>query len=44
MSVSSSLGARVAALDERRLLLAVTFVPLAAFFIVIWAVPIAYAL
>jgi multiple sugar transport system permease protein len=44
MSTSTSLSTRFAEIDERRLLLLVTFVPLVAFFVVVWAVPILYAL
>lgn len=44
MSTSTSLSTRFAELDERRLLLLVTFLPLVAFFIIVWAIPILYAL
>ena len=44
MSTSTSLSTRFAEIDERRLLLLVTFVPLVAFFVVVWAIPILYAL
>jgi multiple sugar transport system permease protein len=44
MSTSTSLSTRLADIDERRLLLLATFVPLVTFFIIVWAVPILYAL
>jgi multiple sugar transport system permease protein len=44
MSTSSTFSTRLGDLDERRLLLVLTFVPLVAFFTIVWAIPILYAL
>ncbi len=44
MSTATAVRTRLGDLDERRLLLLATFVPLVAFFTVVWAVPIVYAL
>lgn len=44
MSVTTRLEAALGEIDERRLLLLVTFVPFTLFFTVVWGIPIAYAL
>lgn len=44
--MSASVGSRLAVpeFDERRLLLLVSFLPLAVFFVIVWLIPIVYAL
>lgn len=44
--MSASVGSRLAVpeFDERRLLLLVSFLPLAVFFVIVWLIPIIYAL
>ena len=44
MSTTSAIRSSLARFDERRLLLLVAFVPFVAFFTLVWAIPIAYAL
>ncbi|NHN58306.1 MULTISPECIES: carbohydrate ABC transporter permease [Halorussus] len=44
MSTVTSVKSSVASLDERRLLLLATFLPFAAFFTLVWLIPIGYAL
>ena len=44
MSTATSVKSSFASLDERQLLLLATFVPFAVFFMVVWVIPIGYAL
>jgi len=44
MSTATRLEAALGETDERRLLLLATFIPFTLFFIVVWGIPIAYAL